>query len=144
MMKKGLLAAFFMFVMIVPESQALFFSYPRDGRFKQQPIRTDFWYYNGGSEWTIQAPDKWQHMMGSFASSELLSTVVDDKLAGGIVFGLGLLKEVEDGMREGWSVRDVLMDAAGVGASLVNNEKYKLWCDWKDDYVQLKVSIALK
>jgi hypothetical protein len=143
-MKKGLLFAVFMFITLAPDSHALFFSYPRDGSFKQQSIRDDVWYYNGGSEWTIQAPDKWQHMMGSYASTEVLGIIVDDELAGGIVFGLGLLKEVEDGFREGWSVRDVFMDAAGVGASLLNSEKYKVWCDWKENHVQLKLSIALK
>jgi hypothetical protein len=132
------------FLILTSGAHAYFFSYPRDGQFKQQALDDDVWYYKGASEWTIQAPDKWQHMMGSYASSKLLGLVVDDRLAGGVVFGLGILKEIEDGFREGWSVRDVFMDAAGVGASLVNNKKYKLWCDWKYDYIQLKVSVTLR
>ena len=120
------------------------FAYPRDGHFKQLSVSDDPWYYPGDQNWTIQAPDKWQHMMGSYASTEVFSTLMDHRLAGGLVLGLGILKEIEDGYREGWSPRDIMMDAAGVGASLFNNNKYKFWCDWVDDYVQLKVSVTLK
>jgi len=120
------------------------FSHPKGGAFKQQPLDMDVWYYPGDADWSIRAPDKWQHMMGSYASCEVLNLVVDRRLAAGIVFGLGLLKEVEDGYREGWSIRDVMMDAAGVGASLFNNGKYKVWCDWKHDYIQLKLSFTIK
>ena len=145
-MIRGLILVIFSTVILMPNAMAggYFFTYPKDGNFKQQPLEHDVWYYKGGTEWTIQAPDKWQHMMGSYASSELLSLFVDDKLAGGLVLGLGILKEVEDGYREGWSVRDVFMDAAGVGASLFNNDEYKVWCDWKSDYIQLKLSVTLK
>ncbi len=121
-----------------------FFNYPRDGQFKKQPARMDVWYYAGDPDWEIKAPDKWQHMMGSYASAELFSTFLDDKLAGGMVFALGLLKEVEDGYREGWSMRDIFMDAAGVGASLLNNDKYSLWCNWDNDNVKLMITFSLK
>ncbi|MFH1891481.1 MAG: hypothetical protein ABIK83_02210 [Candidatus Zixiibacteriota bacterium] len=123
---------------------AFMFSYPRDGEFKQLAASQDAWYYEGDPNWTLRAPDKWQHMMGSYVSVEIFSTLMDDNLAGGLVLGLGILKEVEDGYREGWSARDILMDAAGVGASLFNSNKYKFWCDWKDDFLQLKISVTLK
>jgi len=138
------LAILLMAVILTPQAQGYFFSYPRDGQFKQQEGRSDPWYYKGDANWEIQAPDKWQHMMGSYASSEVFSLFMDNKLAGGIVLSLGVLKEVEDGFREGWSVRDIFMDAVGVGASLINNKKYKLWCDWNRDSIQFKVSITLK
>lgn len=123
---------------------AFMFSYPRDGQFKRLGASDDPWYYEGDPDWTLRAPDKWQHMMGSYVSAKIFSTIMNENLAGGLVLGLGILKEVEDGYREGWSARDVLMDAAGVGASLLNSQKYKFWCDWKDDYVQLKLSVSLK
>jgi len=125
-------------------SAAVGFAYPRDGRFKQLSASDDPWYYPGDQNWAIQAPDKWQHMMGSYASTEVFSKLMDHKLAGGLVLGLGILKEVEDGYREGWSPRDIMMDAAGVGAALFNNDKYKFWCDWVDNSVRLKVSVTLK
>lgn len=131
-------------VSLAPRSYGYFFSYPRDGEFKQQSPKHDLWYYAGDSEWTIQAPDKWQHMMGSYASAEVFSLFMDDKLAGGIVLGIGILKEVEDGYREGWSIRDIFMDVAGVGASLFNNDKCRLWCDWNRNAVLLKLTFTLK
>lgn len=143
-MKRALIVSILMIILMSSQSYAYFFNYPRDGSFKQQSIDGDVWFYKGDPDWTIKAPDKWQHMMGSYASAEFLSLIVDDKLAGGLVFTLGILKEVEDGYREGWSIRDIFMDAAGVGASLFNNDRYKVWCDWKDDNVQLKLSISLK
>ncbi len=130
--------------LMVSSSHAFLFSYPRDGHFKQQSGTADLWYYRGDANWTVKAPDKWQHMMGSYAGTEVFGLLVDRRLAGGIVFGLGVLKEVEDGFREGWSIRDIMMDAAGVSASLLNSDKCKLWCDWGHDSVQLKISIILK
>ena len=119
------------------------FSHPSDGRFKQQQNKNDPWCYTG-ADWKFKAPDKWQHMMGSFAGVETFSLFMDDRLAGGLVFGLGILKEVGDGYREGWSIRDIFMDAAGVSASLLNNGKYKIWCDWNDGAVLLKISFSIK
>jgi len=144
-MKKAVLISIILMIAMTTQSYAgYFFNYPSDGKFKQQSIDYDVWYYEGDPDWTIKAPDKWQHMMGSYVSAEILSLMVDDKLAGGLVFTLGVLKEVEDGYREGWSVRDIFMDALGVGASLLNNDDYKIWCDWDKDTVQLKLSISIK
>jgi len=145
-MRKATVFAAALLILITTTSSAFgyFFNYPRDGQFKQQSIDRDVWYYPGDEDWTIKAPDKWQHMMGSYASAEVFSLVMDDKLAGGVVFALGILKEVEDGYREGWSIRDIFMDAAGVGASLLNNEDYSIWCDWHDDNVKLMISFSLK
>ncbi len=141
-MKKVILVVTLLLIVVSTAQAGLISNYPRTGGFKQLSPSQDKWFYIDHEKWRIKAPDKWLHMMGSFGAAEALSAVMDDRLAGGIVFGLGVLKEVEDGYREGWSARDLLMDLTGVGASLINHERYLLWCDWERDAVLVKLSIA--
>ncbi len=141
-MKKALLIVLFLCTTSTAAQAGLISTYPRTGGFKQLPPAHDKWFYVDNERWHIKAPDKWLHMMGSLGAAEFLSTMMDERLAGGIVLGLGVLKEVEDGYREGWSARDLIMDITGVGASLINDRRYLLWCDWEQDAVIMKLSIT--
>ncbi len=141
-----ILATLVIIMLLQPSLQAIgkYQDHPKDGNFKRMPSAQDHWYFFDNQRWYIKAPDKFQHMMGSFALTEISSRVVDDYLAAGMVFGIGLYKEYDDGMREGWSPRDLLMNTFGIAASLVNNEKYKFWMDWADNAIILKFSLSFR
>jgi len=105
-------------------SQTAHAGFPADGNFKMQPISTDHWYFYDEIHWYIKAPDKWQHLMGSYASTKILIRVLDDKLSSATaVFLGGILRELDDGLREGWSNRDLLMDALGVTAAALDEPR---------------------
>lgn len=110
--------------------------------FKQQLPAYDPWYYADGT-FDLTAPDKFQHMAGSYISAEILSLWTSDLLAAGAVFTLGALKEVQDGFGHGWSWRDLCANSIGVIASVVNTKKIMLWCDWDKDAVILKIGVLL-
>lgn len=121
-----------------------FHNYPRDGKFKRLSSDRDQWFFIDKNNWYIQAPDKFQHMMGSYVLFKTTDMVMDKYLATGVTLGLGIYKEYEDAYREGWSPRDLLMDTLGVVAGWVNNDKYKIWMDWKGDTIVLKLGFSLK
>lgn len=74
-------------------SQTAHAGFPADGNFKMQPISTDHWYFYDEIHWYIKAPDKWQHLMGSYASTKIFIRVLDDKLSSATaVFLGGILK----------------------------------------------------
>ena len=76
-------------------SQTAHAGFPADGKFKMQPIKSDHWYFYDEIHWYIKAPDKWQHMMGSYASTKIFDRVLNDKLsAATAVFLGGILKEL--------------------------------------------------
>lgn len=105
-------------------SQTAHAGFPADGNFKMQPISTDHWYFYDEIHWYIKAPDKWQHLMGSYASTKIFIRVLDDKLSSATaVFLGGILRELDDGLREGWSNRDLLMDALGVTAAALDEPR---------------------
>ena len=128
---------------LVATPQALANRYPKNGVFKRLPDSKDYWYYVDRNNWEIVAPDKWVHMMGSMSSTALLSQMMNKYAAGALVLSFGIYKEYDDGYREGWSYRDVIMDALGVTASLTANDKYRLLCDYDEDKVLLKFSVTL-
>ncbi|MBD3216706.1 MAG: hypothetical protein GF310_00425 [candidate division Zixibacteria bacterium] len=121
-----------------------FQTYPKDGHFKQLPGSRDYWYFIDQNNWYIKAPDKFQHMMGCYLFSEVGDQFMDKYLAGAVVFGVGLYKEYDDGMREGWSPRDLLMNTFGVFAGIANTDKYHFWMDWDEGAVILNFSISLR
>ena len=121
-----------------------FQDYPKDGIFKQLPANRDKWYYFDDKNWYIKAPDKFQHMMGSYTLYKISDMLMDKYLAGGVVLGLGIYKEYDDGLREGWSPRDLLMNTVGVVAGMINSDKYKFWMDWEQDCIILKFSVSFK
>lgn len=100
-------------------------SYPRDGRFKQLPARADMWNYVDEERWAIRAPDKWQHFIGCYLSQKLLQKKFGKWKAFLITEGLGILKEIDDGCREGWSPRDLIVDNLGILGAMLSNEKLK-------------------
>lgn len=121
-----------------------FQNYPRDGKFKQLSSERDQWYFIDKNNWYIQAPDKFQHMMGSYVLFKTTDMMMDKYLAAGVTLGLGIYKEYDDAYREGWSPRDLLMDTLGVVAGWVNNDKYKIWMDWEGDAIVLKLGFSFK
>jgi hypothetical protein len=113
--------------------------YPYDGNFKQLTADRDPWCFVDNEHWYIRNPDKWQHFMGCYVAHQLLARRTDKYLSGGIVMTLGLAKEIMDAYREGYSVRDGLADALGIGASLLNNGSYTLLCTYTDESVLLRL-----
>ncbi|MCI0596117.1 MAG: hypothetical protein L0Z48_06205 [candidate division Zixibacteria bacterium] len=100
-------------------------SYPRDGKFKQLPARADMWYYVDDERWAIRAPDKWQHYIGCYVSQKLLQQKIGKWKAFLVIESLGILKEIDDGYREGWSPRDLIVDNLGILGALVSGDRLK-------------------
>ena len=124
-----------------PHAQA---GFPADGKFKMKPADQDVWYYYDDIHWYIKAPDKWQHLMGSYASTKLLNAALNDRLtAATAVFLAGILKELDDSYREGWSVKDLMMDAIGVSAAVLDTEKVRFVGHYTSDRVLLTVNFAM-
>jgi hypothetical protein len=118
-------------------------SYPKDGTFKRLPDSRDYWYYVDNNNWAIKAPDKWTHMMGSLGSTLVLGRVMNSYAAGALVLSFGLFKEYDDAYREGWSYRDIIADALGVLSALTWSDRFQLLCDYNDQTITLKVSLAI-
>jgi hypothetical protein len=120
-------------------------SYPRDGHFKRLPSDNDWWYFVDRVNWEIKAPDKWTHFMGSYALSEVIHQVTENKgWAILVTVGLGILKEHDDAYREGWSSRDLYMDLSGVAASTLLPDNLKLLAYYDDTEVMLKLSLLVR
>ncbi|MGH8004976.1 MAG: hypothetical protein ACRECJ_09680 [Limisphaerales bacterium] len=98
-------------------------SYPRDGKFKQLPARADMWYYVDDERWAIRAPDKWQHFIGCYLSQKLLQQKFGKWKAFLLTETLGVLKEIDDGYREGWSPRDLIVDNLGILGAMVSGQR---------------------
>ena len=86
------------------------FEHPRDGKFKVIPWEKDVW-----NKTSVE------HYCGSAGLASSLNFYFDKKdsknsilKAGAITFGLGLLKEAEDGFREGFGRKDLLADFFGI------------------------------
>ena len=56
---------------------------------------------------------------------------------------MGLLKEVDDGYREGWSRRDLLVDVGGVASSMFLPSNMKLLAYYDDSSVMFKLSLIV-
>ena len=132
-------------LMIWPSAEISAKSFHRDGKFKQLDSERDRWFYVDHNNWYIKAPDKWTHFMGGLALTEVTSSIIKDKTWAGVIsLGLGLLKEVDDAYREGWSRRDIYMDIGGVAASVLLPERMKLLAYYDDSSVMLKLSLIVK
>ena len=125
--KLSLLILLGMVTLVGPLGSTAVAAYPADGRFKMLPLSKDQWYFYDNENWYLKAPDKWQHMMGSYASTKLLRAALDDDLAAAatVIIG-GVLKELDDALREGWSIRDLLMDAVGVSAAVFDRPRFRV------------------
>lgn len=106
-------------------SAGLWSSYPRDGKFKQLAPKADMWFYVDEKRWPIAAPDKWQHFVGCYLSQKLLQKKMGKFKAFLFTETVGVLKEIDDGYREGWSPRDLIVDNLGMLAALVSNQRLK-------------------
>lgn len=126
-----------LFLLLPSGAQA--WTYPYDGSFKQLTADRDPWCFVDNEHWYIKNPDKWQHFMGCYVAHQLLAKRTDKYLSGGIVMTLGVAKEIMDAYREGYSVRDGLADALGIGASLLNNDSCKLLCTYTNESVLLRL-----
>ena len=119
-------------------------SYPRDGRFKQLSSQNDLWFYVDEERWDIKAPDKWQHFAGSYASQKVLSKHMNKYLSGLLVLSLGLYKEYEDAYREGWSPRDLAVDALGILSAMYDRPSAKVLCTYDQQKIMLNLVFPLK
>jgi hypothetical protein len=119
-------------------------AFPPDGKFKMQPLAQDRWYYYDDIHWYIKAPDKWQHLMGSYASTKVLqATLKDDVTAASAVLIGGVLKELDDALREGWSVRDLMMDLLGVSAAVLDTPRVRFLGAYDRDRFLLTLNFTL-
>jgi hypothetical protein len=118
--------------------------FPADGRFKMQPAAADTWFYYDNVHWYLKAPDKWQHMMGSYASTKLLSSALGDNLSAATAVLLGgVLKELDDALREGWSIKDLIMDAVGVSAAVLDRPGVRVIGYYDSDRFLITVNFAM-
>ena len=92
----------------------IFFNYPRNGHFKFQSPQEDKWYFIDQKDWYVKAPDKWQHYFSNYASSMLLVNKIGLIPTLSILTMANIAKEMEDGYREGFSVRDLTVGSAGM------------------------------
>lgn len=118
--------------------------FPSDGQFKMQPVQDDLWYYYDEFHWYIKAPDKWQHMMGSYASTKIFDSILNDKLSSATAVLLGgILKELDDSLREGWSIRDLLMDVVGVTAAALDKPGLRVIGTYNRERFLITLNFAL-
>ena len=119
-------------------------NYPRDGRFKQLYPQSDPWFYVDEVNWDIKAPDKWQHFTGSYVSQKLLSKHMNKYLSGLFLLSVGLYKEHEDAYREGWSARDLAIDALGILSAMYDRPSATVLCTYDQEKIMLNLVFPLK
>lgn len=101
-------------ILLAHVSRVEAWNYPRDGKFKQLSPRRDPWCFVD-ERWDITAPDKWQHIMGSYLLQKSLQKRMNKYLAATIIISGSIYKELaEDAYREGWSARDLFCGVLGV------------------------------
>jgi hypothetical protein len=113
----------------------IFFSHPRDGQFKMVSPGQDSWYYVNPALFQFQTPDKWQHFMGNFLFIKPAEKAIGRWPAIALFSSVNILKEIEDGYREGASVRDLGIGIAGMISSLSGN---KIVCTFDEDKIVFK------
>ena len=133
--------AAFIFVLLTFSSvEAAFWSnYPRDGHFKQLQAKADPWFYVDDQRWAIKNPDKWQHFSGCYLSQKLLQKKFGKLKAFLLTETIGVLKEIDDGYREGWSPRDLIADNLGILGALISGEKIKFTGSYDSEKVLVRV-----
>ena len=119
-------------------------NYPRDGRFKQLVPQSDPWFYVDEVNWDIKAPDKWQHFTGSYVSQKLLSKHMNKYLSGLLLLSVGVYKEYEDAYREGWSARDLAIDALGILSAMYDRPSATVICTYDQEKIMLNLVFPLK
>lgn len=118
--------------------------YPRNDKFKQLPITKDNWYFVDNKNWMTKSPDKFVHYMGSYSLANITYRITKDKLISSVFsIGLGLIKELDDGYREGWSKRDIYMDVGGTLSSLFSPKDVRMLCYYDQEAIYFKLSMIL-
>ncbi len=136
---------FFLITLLLALSNLSYaWNYPRDGRFKQLHPHRDSWFFVDEANWDIKAPDKWQHFTGCYASQKLLSKHMNKYLSGLLIFSFGLYKEYEDAYREGWSARDLAVDALGILAAMYDRANAKVLCTYDQEKIMLNLILLFK
>jgi hypothetical protein len=115
--------------------------YPKDGKFKQLASEADMWYYVDEERWLIRAPDKWQHFMGSYLSQKLMQEKIGKWKAALMIASMGALKEFDDGFREGWSPRDLLVNHLGILGALASGERVKFTSSYDTEKFVIKAHV---
>lgn len=118
----------------------IFFSYPRDGRFKFVTPSNDPWYYLNPSQLEFQTPDKWQHYMGNYLFCSPSEKFIGKWPTIVLFTSINILKEIEDGYREGASVKDLGVGFAGMFSSLTGR---KIICVFDEEKILLKYFVSL-
>ena len=117
----------------------ILFSHPREGQFKFVSPGEDYRYYVNADQLAFQTPDKWQHFMGNF----LLAKPTEKKIGRwptiALFSSVNILKEFEDGYREGASVRDLGVGIAGMLSSL---SSYKVVCSFDHEKIILTYFVS--
>jgi len=139
---RTLLFATILLLAIPGISQA--WNYPRDGKFKQLHPNRDSWFFVDQENWDIKAPDKWQHFTGNYASQKLLSRHVNKYVSAFVLFSLGVAKEYEDAYREGWSARDLTMDALGILTAMYDKPEARVLCTYDQNTILLNLVFPFK
>ncbi len=129
---------------LLPAETAEAGPYPRDGQFKKLPLSKDPWFFVDNENWLIKSPDKFVHFMGSYSLTSIAYDLSDDKLFAGLFsIGLGLVKELDDSFREGWSMRDIYMDVGGTLSSLLAPKNTRFLCYYDEKGIMFQASFII-
>jgi hypothetical protein len=118
----------------------IFFSHPRDGQFKFVSPKNDFWYYVNSNDLAFQSPDKWQHYMGNYLLARPVQSIIGKWPTIALFTSANVLKEVEDGYREGLSVRDL---SVGIGGMFLALTHQNMVCVFDEDKILFRYSISI-
>jgi hypothetical protein len=133
----GLLLSFFF---CSSSFAGIFFSHPRQGQFRFVPPGNDSWYYVNSNQIAFQTPDKWQHYMGNYLLARPVEKILGKWPTIALFTSANVLKEVEDGYREGASIRDLGVGISGMLLALINQ---KLVCIYDEDKILFRYSVSL-
>jgi hypothetical protein len=142
--KKGYSLLVALLVFFAWNNLAFGWNYPRDGKFKQLRPQNDSWFFVDEEHWDIKNPDKWQHFTGCYASQKLLSKHMNKYLSGLLLFSIGVYKEYEDAYREGWSARDLAVDALGILSAMYDRPSARVLCTYDEEKIILNMVFPLK
>jgi len=109
---KKILISLLLLLVLVNVAEA--WKYPKDGRFKQLNPKRDSWYYIDYNNWDLPMPDKWQHYYGNAIVQMLGGRFIGKNKTALVLITFTVLNEIDDGYREGYSLRDLGCSLAGI------------------------------
>ena len=118
--------------------------FPRDGRFKKLATKADPWFFVDDEHWPIRAPDKWQHFSGCYLTQRLLQGKIGKTKAFLLTESIGILKELDDAYREGWSLRDLIFNNLGIFSAMTSSEKIKFTCSYDSEKLLFQIHFLLR